>query len=239
MNSYNRIRLLAAAVVATAAVPALSHAAVVQYESDNDFVTNAQFTKAFGANARWGNDATNGDWEYAVVDGGDSPLGNTGQLAWSALPGYPTSDPNHGYQFSYDAGTGDLRLELDDLSSSLGTSSGTVSPSAPINAIAARARADGGDVATMHDIVINFAGGGSANLGTLVGDGNAEYVMLIDERLAGGFSIDGDATLVDGRGSLPMYQFKVGTTTVPIPGAVWLFGSGLLGLLGMTRKMAR
>jgi hypothetical protein len=27
-------------------------------------------------------------------------------------------------------------------------------------------------------------------------------------------------------------------TTVPLPGAVWLFGSGLLGLYGVTRKKA-
>ncbi len=238
VNSYDRIKLMLAATVVTAVVPALSEAAVVSFSSDTDFVNNAQFTKAFGANARWGNGATNGDWEYAVVNSTDNPFGTPSQLEWSGLSGYNTT-PNHGYEFTYD-GSSAVRLTLDDQSGTLGTHSGTVSPTPPpINAIAARARAADGDVATMHDIRINFTGSGYSgqyvDLGTLVGDVDAQYIMLIDDRLAGGFSIDGAATLRDGNGSLPMYQYKVGTV-VPIPAAAWLFGSALLGLLGMTRK---
>ncbi|HHJ36602.1 MAG TPA: VPLPA-CTERM sorting domain-containing protein [Gammaproteobacteria bacterium] len=29
---------------------------------------------------------------------------------------------------------------------------------------------------------------------------------------------------------------NVGTAVVPIPAAVWLFGSGLIGLIGLTRR---
>jgi hypothetical protein len=41
--------------------------------------------------------------------------------------------------------------------------------------------------------------------------------------------------------STPYYAWAVhngdvGTAIVPLPGAIWLFGSGLLGLIGITRK---
>ena len=34
----------------------------------------------------------------------------------------------------------------------------------------------------------------------------------------------------------PTKQFQVDVDPVPIPGAVWLLGSGLFGLLGLRRK---
>jgi len=34
------------------------------------------------------------------------------------------------------------------------------------------------------------------------------------------------------------YSMTIAATAVPIPAAVWLFGSGLLGLIGIARKKA-
>jgi hypothetical protein len=36
-----------------------------------------------------------------------------------------------------------------------------------------------------------------------------------------------------------VHSGDVGASTVPVPAAVWLFGSGLAGLLGMARRKAR
>lgn len=41
--------------------------------------------------------------------------------------------------------------------------------------------------------------------------------------------------------TVPTYEswhgFTIGVQQVPVPPAVWLFGSGLLGLIGMSRRM--
>ena len=34
----------------------------------------------------------------------------------------------------------------------------------------------------------------------------------------------------------PNFEFTVGTSAIPVPAAVWLFGSGLLGLVGVARR---
>lgn len=219
-----------ALVVSTLVGAVNASAAVVSYTSDADFLANAAFTKSFGANARWGNSATNGDWEYAVVNAADVPIGVSGQLNWY------NGNNLHSYGFDYD-GLTTARFDIDgDGASPVTTGNQTVSPLPSINALAIRARANAGDIAQLTSMTVLFDLGGSVNLGSLVGDGNAEYIMLIDSRLAGGFSIGGNAQVQDGSGSLPMYGFKVGVSTVPVPAAAWLFGSAMLGLVSMGRR---
>jgi hypothetical protein len=74
--------------------------------------------------------------------------------------------------------------------------------------------------------------------------------MVVDSRVAGGFSITGHADYnigdyaLSGSGSSRMYQAKIGVSAfdvsaVPLPPALLLFGSGLLGLAAMARRRLR
>lgn len=227
MTMLARSLVFAAALALAAPASALT----LGFSSDADFNANAGLTKDFGGNVRWGDAGPAGDWEYSVVDGSDVPLpgGNPLQYAWN--PG-PDMNP-HEVTFGYDdgAGTTDLALSI----------AGAVSSGSPavggdgVNALAVRARADLGDAADLSDIVVSFDVGGSVNLGSLVGDADAEYVMLIDARLSDGFTLTADVELMDGNGSIPQYGFKVGNV-VPEPGTVWLLGAGALGLVARRRR---
>ena len=59
------------------------------------------------------------------------------------------------------------------------------------------------------------------------------YTALEDDERAWGSTLT-DTTVWSNR---PIASFSV--TTVPIPAAVWLFGSGLLGLIGVARRKVR
>jgi hypothetical protein len=249
------LRLLAAAAIA-AAVIAPARAAIVSYASDASFIASG-FQGRFGGNVRWGNNASNGDWEFAVVNGSDTPYsGQTRQLNWTGIPNYGSS-PNHRYEFVYNvvdgANNDSVTLRLRDTSGGLLGGSASQYSSldfADINTLAVRARAAAGDVATLQNIRVEFQNGGFAafeTLGTLVGDADAEYLVLQDDRLAGGFRVViagqtyGTATFTDGSGSLPAYQFKVGITPVPLPAALPAFaaGLGLLALFGRSGRRRR
>jgi hypothetical protein len=71
--------------------------------------------------------------------------------------------------------------------------------------------------------------------------GNEDQIFDIDDRP---FEIAGSLTEFGGSWSgVPMeYQISISgaapLTTVPIPSAVWLFGSGLIGLIGLARRKA-
>jgi hypothetical protein len=232
-----------------------AQAALVSYDSDASFVANASFVKVGGANARWGNGAINGDWEYAVVNAADAPVPPTsdsqGQLAWGSVSGYPsgsTTQANLRFTYSFTS-TGLQSFSLRNVNGnsigSISTATGTVPvPEGGINALAIRARADAGDVAVVGPggndagLRVNFTSGGFFDIGRLVGDGNAEYFVLTDTRLAGGFSIEDTATLRDGSGSLPMWQFKVGQVPVPAAMPMFVIGMAALGWFGTRRRRA-
>jgi hypothetical protein len=166
----------------------------------------------------------------SVVNANDVPdgLGNPRQVAWSG----GLSGVAHDVSFTFDAVANDTVLALDfpGTTSDLSSSWLDVPSNPAINAIFFRARANGGDVASLSNIVLTI-GGQFFNLGTVVGDSDAEYVGFVSPLLAAGFGVTAIGTIADGSGSLPMYQFKVGTVpTVPLPAAVWLLASGL-GLL--------
>jgi hypothetical protein len=228
-------RILVMAFAAVLSLPV--QADMVSYTSDAGFVADAGFTRAFGGSVRWGNGASNGDWEASVVNSNDVPdgVGNPRQVAWTG----GLSGVAHGVSFTFDALTNDTVLALDFTGAADVSSSWLDVPANPaINAIFLRARANGGDVASLSNVVLT-TGGQFFNLGALVGDSDAEYIGFVSPLLAAGFSVTAIGTIADGNGSLPMYQFKVGAVPpVPLPAAAWLLASGL-GLLAYQARRRR
>jgi hypothetical protein len=234
-----------------ALAPDVRAALVTTYDSDAAFNASG-FVKVGGGNVRWGNGlAEAGSWEYGVVGANDVPIAPLGQggLAWASLPGYALASDtvaNHQFDFGFSAG-GTFTLALRDLSGTAVGSATTVSGtapllSAPVNTLALRARTGPGDVAVIGPggneagVRVNFASGGFFDLARVVGNDPAQYVVLVDDRLAGGFTISDTASLRDGQNSVPMYQFKVGVTAVPVPAALPLMGLGLLALGWAARR---
>lgn len=210
---------LLAMVVATA-VPA--QASTITFASDADFVAyeiGGGFVKEFGGNVRWGNGTGAGDWEYAVVNASDAPIGAVAQSAWAG-------SNQHDVTFSYD-GIGNTTLTLSGIGSL--TRSVTAAP----NQMFARVRDSVSVFSSLSQIEVDLAFNGvgvdySFNL--LTGDANAEYWGIFDPNLQFGFTLTADASLDGPRsaGSDPMYQFKVG---VPEPASLIFVLAGMPLLL--------
>jgi len=69
----------------------------------------------------------------------------------------------------------------------------------------------------------------------------ASMELLSESMLAGNYAAsinpygDGD---FGSPGTEGTYAFTVAPSAVPLPSAVWLFGSGLLGLIGLARRQS-
>lgn len=84
----------------------------------------------------------------------------------------------------------------------------------------------GGTTFSVSDIVAYSAGGANPkNLNTISFDAQAGQIYTI---VLGGYKNGGWIDTTDG------YQLSI--SQVPVPGAVWLFGSALLGLVGLQRR---
>jgi hypothetical protein len=207
------------------AVASAANAGVVTFASDaafNSYASSGAFTKTFGGNVRWGNGGGSGDWEYAIVNAGDTPIGGVGQRAWGATN-------THRVTFSFD-GSSSATLALGGIGSLTRAVPGDPS------VLFARVRDSESQFSNLKDIQIDLSYNGvgvdySFNL--LTGDANAEYWGVADANLRFGFTLTAEATLVGPRtaGSDPMYQFKVG---VPTPGPMALLAIG--GLVAGRRR---
>lgn len=88
---------------------------------------------------------------------------------------------------------------------------------------------------TSHD-----TGFGTVGLFTLANvseslNGNGELLLSGDLLWTAGFSYGG---LLGGNGSTVLGTFSLAPSAVPVPAAVWMFGSGLIGLIGIARRKA-
>lgn len=66
-------------------------------------------------------------------------------------------------------------------------------------------------------------------------NGNGELLLSGDLLWTGGFSYGG---LLNANTSTVLGTFSLAPAAVPLPAAVWMFGSGLFGLLGVARRKA-
>jgi hypothetical protein len=231
------LRTLAlAAALSAVALPAQAQTTLGGFASDTDFLaweTATSFEKFFGADMRWGNNSSGsplaGDWELGIVE--PPPVFSTvteADYAWGA----PTT-----FTFTYDPFEASLAVGgsgiMGDVSSLVGGGS--------ISHILARAKASGGATGALRDMTVTLLGGPTIFSGSLVGDGDAEYVSIYDTRLADGFTVTGTVALADGTsGSDPIGQFKVGTAvvTTPEPGtfALLLLGLSAFGVVVWRRR---
>ena len=75
--------------------------------------------------------------------------------------------------------------------------------------------------------VDNAGGANLEGLGIMTGESTLELVLAYNDNLRGTGDSDYDDMLV---------RAEFSSAAVPVPAAVWLFGSGLLGLIGMARR---
>lgn len=210
--------------VATLTLAAAASADTLTLSSDTAFQAleaSGGFTKQFGGNVRWGSGTANGDWEYAIVDSSDSPIGAVAQTPWSGTN-------IHSFTFTYDP-AGTTTLTLDGIGSITRTVVG-----AP-TVLFARVRDSVTPFSALGEISVDLAlpSATDYSFSLLTGDANAEYWGVRDSNLQFGFTITGQASLAGPRssGSDPMYQFKLG---VPTPGAAAVFA--LAGLVAARRR---
>lgn len=211
-----------ALVVAAAVVPAAAtSASIITFNSDAAFIAYeaaGNFSKTFAGNVRWGDAPAAGDWEYAIVNSGDFPIGAPAQAPW-------TGTNAHTVTFSYN-GAGQATLSLS------GIGSITRSVLADPTVFFARVKDSATPFSQLSNVQVDLAYNGvgvdySYNL--LLGDANAEYWGVSDDNMRFGFTITADAVLDGPRsaGSDPMYQFKVG---IPTPGAAALLAFGAVAV---------
>ncbi|NOQ88375.1 MAG: hypothetical protein GQ550_05570 [Gammaproteobacteria bacterium] len=77
---------------------------------------------------------------------------------------------------------------------------------------------------------------GGFDMTTPLWDGVTHVGLTLDNTLRA-ISGSGDSAFID-KSAVGAVGFTIETAVIPVPAAIWLFGSGLLGLMGVARKRA-
>lgn len=228
-----RIRLIVAGVffAASALHAAYAAAAVLTYDSETEFLNQAGFSPSAAAVVRQGDGDQGGPFEYALLQkDGIALIDSLGDVTWSE---HETHDPGLTL-----LETGLLRLTLTDGQGLFGdTGLQEVGANPAINALIVQVVAGSDDTVSLENIAVVLDAGEQIVFGPILDqEGDGEFLMLVDSRLAKGFSLTAAATLVAGgetteNPDIPAYRFSLGSTIVPLPGAGWLFLSALVVLM--------
>lgn len=82
----------------------------------------------------------------------------------------------------------------------------------------------------------NWTGSGGFDLTTVLWDDRDHVGLTLQNTLTALSTLLGDQAMIQKKAIGSEITVSVDTTLVPVPAAVWLFGSGLLGLAGMARR---
>jgi hypothetical protein len=90
---------------------------------------------------------------------------------------------------------------------------------------------DAGGLSQVYSLQVNFVGGGSSTFSLGIHDPEVPIGLAAD----GGTLIDSITWVLSPTAS-PFSVDNIRLSAVPVPAAVWLFGSGLIGLIGVARR---
>lgn len=82
----------------------------------------------------------------------------------------------------------------------------------------------------------NWTGSGSFDLTTVLWDDRDHVGLTLQNTLTAFSTLIGDQAMIQKKAIGSEITVSVNTSPVPIPAAAWLFGSGLLGLIGIARR---
>jgi hypothetical protein len=150
---------------------------------------------------------------------------NISGLDMKVVNDYDTTSPNN-YLGMDDAGNFDLFIAGDEFSMSFAS---------PVNAVGLYIVS--GDPLFASDVSLNTTAGSALNSDVvdvaLEDGGLAYYIGLISDTAFSSADLTFDAAAVEAF----LYSVDdITTSAVPLPGAIWLFGSGLIGLIGLSKR---
>lgn len=82
----------------------------------------------------------------------------------------------------------------------------------------------------------NWSGSGVFDLTTPLWDGRDHVGLTLQNTLKATSTISGDGALIQKKAIGSEITVSVDTSVIPVPAALWLFGSGLIGLVAVARR---
>ncbi|MBA5866248.1 MAG: hypothetical protein GDA67_06065 [Nitrospira sp. CR1.3] len=208
---------------------------VTIYNDDNDNAT-AGLTRTFEAEGRIGNRATNGTHETDIGPSTSAPAA-TGQKIWA-------SGTDYAFSLTYNPTTSQASFNVTGASPN------------PLNYMITDPLLNGfatdtlflrlfaqdyyNDSLRLDQLLLDGAAVGAQSYSVGNGSGNGSHlnIKLTGSELLDGFTLTGRAKMTfTSSGGYPQnsqlaFQLKgIDLVAVPLPGAVWLFGSGMMGIL--------
>ncbi len=93
-----------------------------------------------------------------------------------------------------------------------------------------------GDLAIADGDLHNWSGQGGFDLTTPTWDGRDHVGLTLQNTLTATSTVSGESAMIQKKAVGSEITVSVETAVVPLPGALWLFGAGLAGLVGVARR---